>query len=125
MDSSFTVIITARGRIGMSSYEKNAGEKIKYYRTLCKMSQEELAEAVDLSMKHISTLEKGETMMGIDTLERFCAFFGVTPNDLLTEPVPEDGMAKKRRLSPQEVLIQSIVAARNLYYALQCDSEAE
>ena len=82
---AFVVIITAKGTREMD-YRKTAAERIKYYRKLCRLSQEELGDVVDISCKHISTLENGEATMGIDTLMKICQAFGVTPNDILLEP---------------------------------------
>ena len=110
----------------MSDYKNTAGGRIKYYRKVCGMSQEELAYMVGLSSKHISTLENGEATMSIETLEKLCSCFGVMPNDILLEPVTEEMLLKKRKRTPEELLIRARVHARALYYSLSgMEDEAE
>ena len=102
----------------MADYRTNAAEKIKYYRSVCGINQEELAFSTGISVKQISTLENGGDTMGIDTLAKLCDYFGVTPDDILVHPLPEAGTAKGRKLSAEEVLIRSRVTVRKLYYTL-------
>lgn len=106
-------------------YRKTAAERIKYYRKLCGMSQEELGDAVGISCKHISTLENGEATMGIDTLMKVCQAFGVTPNDILLEPEgePESGEGKKRKLTQAEKLIIARMQLKELCYMLNDETE--
>lgn len=108
-------------------FRKTAAERIKYYRKLCGLSQEELGDAVGISNKHISTLENGEATMGIDTLMGLCQAFGVTPNDLLLKPEEElDGEAgrgKKRKLTQAEKLIVARMQLKELCYILNDETE--
>ncbi|MBR4862385.1 MAG: helix-turn-helix transcriptional regulator [Firmicutes bacterium] len=105
-------------------FRKTAGKRIKYYRKLCRMSQEELGDEVDLSCKHISTLENGEATMGIDTLMRLCHAFGVSPNDILLEPEERDlGSGGKRKLTQAEKLIIARMQLKELCYMLNDETE--
>ncbi len=108
-------------------YRKTAAERIKYYRKLCRLSQEELGDAVGISSKHISTLENGEAIMGIDTLMKLCRAFGVTPNDILMEPEGEaeveTGAGKKRKLTQAEKLIVARMQLKELCYMLNDETE--
>jgi len=47
------------------------GANLKYYRKKKNLSQEELAEQVEITPKHLSTIETGAVFVSADLLERF------------------------------------------------------
>jgi transcriptional regulator with XRE-family HTH domain len=47
------------------------GSNIRFYRNHAKISQENLAESVGISAKHISSIENGKAFPSADLLERF------------------------------------------------------
>jgi transcriptional regulator with XRE-family HTH domain len=47
------------------------GENLKFYRREKKLSQEQLSEKADISVKHLSAIERGLTFVSADLLERF------------------------------------------------------
>ncbi len=63
--------------------EKSFANKLKSLRKYKSITQEKLAEMVDLDVRHIARLEAGDGLPTVTTLLKFCAAFGVTPNDLL------------------------------------------
>lgn len=58
-------------------------QKIKYYRILHSMTQEELATEIGVEPLHISCVERGSKGLGWDKLELICKRFNVTMADLL------------------------------------------
>jgi transcriptional regulator with XRE-family HTH domain len=46
------------------------GEKLKFYRKEKNLSQEQLSEKVDISVKHLSAIERGLTFVSSDLLEK-------------------------------------------------------
>ena len=64
--------------------EKSFAEKLKSLRKYKRITQEKLAEMVDLDVRHIARLEAGEGLPTVTTLLKFCSAFDVTPNDLLS-----------------------------------------
>ncbi len=56
----------------------NSGRKIKFLREQAKMSQEELAEALDYSAVSIGKVERGVQTMKYWRLIRLCEFFHVS-----------------------------------------------
>jgi transcriptional regulator with XRE-family HTH domain len=46
------------------------GENLKLYRKAKKMSQEQLSERVDISVKHLSSIERGLNFVSADLLEK-------------------------------------------------------
>ena len=46
------------------------GENLKFYRKLKHLSQEELSEKVDISVKHLSSIERGLNFVSADLLQK-------------------------------------------------------
>ena len=46
------------------------GKNLKLYRKAKRLSQEQLAEKVDISVKHLSSIERGQTFVSADLLQR-------------------------------------------------------
>jgi transcriptional regulator with XRE-family HTH domain len=46
------------------------GENLKHYRKAKKLSQDQLSEKVDISVKHLSSIERGLTFVSADLLEK-------------------------------------------------------
>lgn len=66
----------------MSEIKKKFGEKIKYYRKKCGLTQEKLAEKIDLSCRSLSFLECGVNFVTAETLDKICKTLNVTPKQL-------------------------------------------
>lgn len=58
----------------MSVNYETLGRNLYYYRKKKKLTQEELAEQIDLSVGFISQLERGITKPSLDTLSEICDF---------------------------------------------------
>ena len=59
------------------------GEQIKTAREQAKLTQEQLAERVDVSPQYISDLERGVVGISIPTLKRVCTTLGVSSDQIL------------------------------------------
>ena len=59
------------------------GEQIKTAREQAKLTQEQLAERVDVSPQYISDLERGVVGISIPTLKRVCITLGVSSDQIL------------------------------------------
>jgi transcriptional regulator with XRE-family HTH domain len=46
------------------------GENLKFYRKEKRLSQEQLSEKTDISVKHLSAIERGLTFVSADLLEK-------------------------------------------------------
>jgi len=53
------------------------GKNLKFYRKAKKLSQEQLSEKVDISVKHLSSIERGLTFVSADLLEKLAIFIDV------------------------------------------------
>lgn len=59
------------------------GERIKFYREDRGLTQEQLAEAIEVSPQYISDLERGVVGISIPTLKRLCAHLCVSSDRIL------------------------------------------
>ncbi|MDR2304688.1 MAG: helix-turn-helix domain-containing protein [Treponema sp.] len=53
--------------------KSSLGGNLKFYRKKKRLSQEQLSEKVDISVKHLSALERGLTFVSAELLEKFSA----------------------------------------------------
>ncbi len=56
------------------------------YRVEKKMTQEELADLLELDNSYVSLLERGARVPSLIALDKIAEVFGVLPQDLLVEP---------------------------------------
>lgn len=70
------------------------GERIKKSREHIKMTQEKLAEKVNVSPQYISDLERGVVGVSIPTLKSICIVLGVTSDSLLFGNIQENDTLK-------------------------------
>lgn len=74
--------------------KKKFGKKIKYYRELNGLTQEQLAELIDINCRSLSFIERGVNFVKADTIEKICAALNVSPKQLFdfeysTKPVED------------------------------------
>ena len=61
------------------------GKKLKNARISLGLTQEQVAEILDLAPRYISDIERDKTKGSIDTFVKLCNIYKITPNDLLSE----------------------------------------
>jgi transcriptional regulator with XRE-family HTH domain len=57
-------------KFGIMSIKTVFGANVKYYRKKNHLSQEQLSEKVDITPKHLSTIETGTTFVSAELLEK-------------------------------------------------------
>ena len=62
--------------------KKEFGKKVKYYRELRGLTQEALAEKLDVNVNSMSYIERGINFIKSDTLDKLCRVLDVTPKQL-------------------------------------------
>ena len=62
--------------------QKYISQKVKYFRTQNKMSQEELSEQAGLGLKYINQLENQNVNLTIHSLEKVIVALNLTPEEL-------------------------------------------
>ena len=61
------------------------GQRIKKFRKIKNMSQEQLAEKIDISTTHMSHIETGTTKLSLQVLTDIAQTLEITTDDLLFE----------------------------------------
>lgn len=69
------------------------GEQIKLAREQAKLTQEQLAERVEVSPQYISDLERGVVGISLATLKRVCMVLHVSSDQILFAQKSEDCLA--------------------------------
>ena len=64
------------------SIKKNLGNRIREIRISRSLTQEALAEKVNLSAKSLSQIELGNNFVSAETLEEICSALNITPKTL-------------------------------------------
>lgn len=72
----------------------NIGEKIKHLRLRHQLTQEELADRLELSKSFISQIERNRTSPSIQTLEEITQTFGLSLKDFFEEEEPQVSFSK-------------------------------
>ena len=67
---------------------KIIGKRIQEFRTGCNMTQEQLAEATDLSVSYISYVETAKKKPSLSTIIKIADALDITVDMLLTENLP-------------------------------------
>lgn len=66
----------------MNNIKKKLGSKIRELRISRKLTQEKLAEQINLSAKSLSQIELGNNFVSAETLEELCYALNITPEIL-------------------------------------------
>ena len=92
------------------------GVKIRTLRRGAELTQEQLAEAVQVSTNFIGYIERGQRAPSIDTLERIAMVLEIDPKEMFEfsetdeEPFEEVLLAELRKLTPDDVRRLSALA---------------
>lgn len=70
-------------------------QKIKQYRKIRSMTQEELAEEIGVTTDHIASIESGRRKVSVENLIRFCESFHIDTSELLPIGKQDDDTLKQ------------------------------
>lgn len=76
--------------IHMSDYKHDMGLRIKQTRKALKLTQEEMAEQLDISVKHFSEVERGLAGLSIENLIKLSNILGVSIDYIVKGEVNKD-----------------------------------
>ena len=82
----------------METIQNLVGINIRYYRRLKNLTQEELAEKVDVSSPYIGYLERGQKSPSLELLNRIACALNIEPALLLSSQNDEDTELKQLML---------------------------
>ena len=87
------------------------GEQVRIAREQKKLTQEILAEKIEVSPQYISDLERGVVGISLPTLKRLCIVLGISSDQILFAIQPENDISalteKCKRLSPKHLKLLS------------------
>ena len=66
------------------NFKKIFGEKIKRLRKYRKLTQEQLAEMIDIDARNLSKIESGQCFVKAETIEKLLSALNISPEDLFT-----------------------------------------
>lgn len=80
----------------MDDLKNKFGKQVKKYRLKRKMSQEELAEKIDIAVNNLGKIERGESFVTAATLEKLASVLNVKVHELFTfeNPISIEDMKK-------------------------------
>lgn len=82
----------------MDKYEEILAKRMMAYMEAFSISQNELAERLDVSPASVSHWIQGKKSPRMDKIDRMCELFGCTRNDLLGEVVASEYSAEERSI---------------------------
>ena len=85
------------------------GQRVRKYRKAQGLSQEELAERVNISVTHMSHIETGNTKLSLPVLVELARVLAVRVDDLLCEP---ERMTRGSALEEIAAVLDSCTAAQ-------------
>lgn len=85
--------------ISKSDIDKSLGEIFKEYRNKQKLTQEKVAEELEISVKYISRIENGNGGVKIETLVNYMNFLGISPNVLFNKLLTNKNLQSELELS--------------------------
>lgn len=68
------------------SLRKTLGASVRAERKRRSLTQEGLAEKLDITPRYLAAIERGERNLTLDSIEALAAQLGVDPHSLLTPP---------------------------------------
>jgi transcriptional regulator with XRE-family HTH domain len=87
------------------------GTNLKYYRKKRSLSQEKLAEIVNITPKHLSTIETGTTFVSAELLEKLTKYLNVSASALfytVEEKSTDDSMLNAIDQIIEKELLKSV-----------------
>jgi transcriptional regulator with XRE-family HTH domain len=98
--------------------DRTIGKNIRSEREMRKMSREELAEILDLTVSHMGLIERGERGATAVTLEKLAHVFTISVDNLFAEPDKASLSLREERntsstLSSNRKKIQSLITRLN------------
>lgn len=103
------------------------GQRIASCRKNNKITQERLAEYLDVSIAFVSKIERGKTQLSLERLVQICSFLNISPGELISGTQPDSELYMNHELSellrqcPGELLpmVKAVIEDMLRYYPRQ------
>lgn len=81
--------------------EKSIGKRIQFFRKKKKLTQQQLAEMIDMSPNHLSAIERGTYGVKLDTLIKIINCLDCRADDIFADAITSGYKIKSSRLSDE------------------------
>ena len=95
----------------MQQFEK-IGEQIRSLRTAAGMTQEQLAEAADLTPQYVGQIERGDRLPRLESLARIVQVFEASPVQMLNEDAVVVALLKDCTSAERAVILEAAKAVK-------------
>lgn len=85
--------------ITKSDIDKTFGKILKQYRKKNKLTQEQLAEKLEISIKYVSRIENGTSGIKTQTLIKYMNILGIAPNIIFSSFITNPNLKSQIELS--------------------------
>ena len=79
--------------------DKSLGEVFKEYRIKNNLTQENIAEKLEISVKYISRIENGIGGVKVETLVNYMNILGISPNVIFEKLITNENLKAQMKLS--------------------------
>ena len=95
------------------------GERIRFYRTNAGLSQEKLADIIDVSFQHMSNIETGKKGLSLETIINITHALNISADQLLADSLPQDSndlnsLLLDCSLEEVSILIENLVGLKKV-----------
>ena len=90
--------------------DKIVGNNIRRQREFRRMSRDELAEVLDLTVSHLGLIERGERGATSVTLEKLVKIFNVTIDSLYAIPTRSGTREKRDERTPSRMKVDALIS---------------
>lgn len=106
-------------------FNKNLGKRILKYLELSKLTQQELADRLDVSPAAVSTWTLGQKTPRMSKVDKMCEIFGCTRNDLLDYGIIADSDYSPEERAVIKLYRQASAEKKHIVYSLLMLRESE
>ena len=86
---------TDRREVTMTRKHIETGERLRHYREACALSQQQVANALNIERSTYTRYETGETEPGLSAIVKLSAIYNVSPTQLLPMEEADDEPVRK------------------------------
>ena len=128
LDTQIKLLIAVTGGIIMSKKSVKTGEKLRKCREACALSQQQVADALNINRTTYTKYETGDSDIALITLVKLAAIYNVSPMELLPVIDEEEQQVLADRAGADSPIYQLAKDERSLvalYRALPKDKKRE
>lgn len=99
----------------MSDIKVQFGKRVKQLRIMREMTQQELAEAADISISFLGTIERGQKSPTIETVQRIADALDTTASDMMVFESTEQLADQRKKTQVRRLLAEYADRIEQIY----------